>query len=426
MKPPASDDEREVRDLLAAAERPVVVPPFGAIQRRDARTPLATVALVAVVVIVASAALGAALRDFREGVSAGVVPFASPMSTPTEPSPSPAATGSGRPTATSQLTPATPLSGRYGVIIDAGPPYLRSETDPQRIGQLSGELFGGAVSPDGRKIAYWQYSNGAPTVLAVLDSAAPAQPRALLRVSAGEVAGGVVWSSDGTGLLIAVNSRDFVQQPPDAPRLFATLRQVDVATGSVREVVRNEPGHPFFPIAWDRGRGVSVAVSGVGGFVSGYVMVRDDGSMQVADLPATTLPQFVRAAPDGSRVLMLHWQDSSAVSVWPLTEPAQRVTLRPDTGERVVAAMWRDAREIVASVARTADASEAERLEIWPLDGQRRVVLSAQHRLDAVRPDGTAAITSAGVVDLTTGALAKMPGDPGPVAASFLLPETRR
>ena len=96
--------------------------------------------------------------------------------------------------------------------------------------------------------------------------------------------------------------------------------------------------------------------------------------------------------------------------MWPLAEPAQRITLEAVGDERVVAALWRDAREIVVSLSPNASARDADRLEVWPLEGPRRVVLRGQHRLDAVRPDGTAAITSRGVVDLATGATAPIPG----------------
>jgi hypothetical protein len=102
--------------------------------------------------------------------------------------------------------------------------------------------------------------------------------------------------------------------------------------------------------------------------------------------------------------------DPRAVYVWPLTEPAKIATLAAAGDERVVAAMWRDAREMVVSVAEVgAPRDVADRLEIWSLDGVRRVVLRARHRLDAVRPDGTAALTSAGIVDLTSGATAQIP-----------------
>jgi hypothetical protein len=418
MRPAADDDEGEVRKLLSEAERSVVVPDFAEIRRRQTRRSRGTIVIASVLVVVVSVALGTGLCDVRETAS-GVAASASPTLT--------IVAGYASPTA--QPTIAAPLSSSYGVIVDDTAPYLRSETDPKHLGALSGGPFNGAVSPDGRKIAYWGYSNGAPRVLSVLDPASRAQAQVLMTLPDAEAAstavgGGVIWSTDGTGLLIAVNSRAFVQQPVvDAPYLYVALRQVDLAGGSSREIARKERAFPFFPIAWDRTRGVSAAVEwGPGGYATGYVALSEDGTTQSADLAGRTLPNLVRAAPDASLVLSLDFESSSAVvSVWPLTAPTQRVTLRPEAGERVVAAIWRTSSEIVVSIGRTADAGNAERLELWALDGRRQVVLRAPHRLDAVRPDGTAAITSAGVVDLTTGALAKMPEDANRVVASFVL-----
>jgi len=327
---------------------------------------------------------------------------------------SPTATAAPRPGATA------PASDRYGLIVELRPPLLlRSEVDARSLAELSGELSSGAVSPDGRTFAYWETWSGAARVLRLLEATAPAQSRSLLTLPESEMAatstgGGVAWSTDGKGLLIAVNSRDYVEQSvPDAAHLYATLRQVDIATGSVREIARKEPGHPFFPIAWDRPRGISAAVEwGPGGFATAYVTLRDGAAPVRTGLPAVTLPIAVRAAPDASRVLMWSFfaEDSRAVYVWPLAEPAQRITLEAVGDERVVAAIWRDAREIVVSLSPNASTRDADRLEVWPLEGPRRVVLRGQHRLDAVRPDGTAAITSRGVVDLATGATAPIPG----------------
>jgi hypothetical protein len=58
---------------------------------------------------------------------------------------------------------------------------------------------------------------------------------------------------------------------------------------------------------------------------------------------------------------------------------------------------------------------------VWPLEGPRRVLLREQHRLDVVRPDGTAAITDKGVVDLATGALEEIPAMRDRATASVLM-----
>lgn len=351
--------------------------------------------------------------------------------TPTATAPAPAATAQApSPAATTRSSAAGLVSDRYGLVLDRQPPVVRSEADSGQITALRGEHSNGAVSPDGRRIAYWQTPAGPARRLWLLDVSAPAQPRSLLALPDSEIAAastgsGIAWSSDGTGLLVAVNGLappregggPLVEAPP-----YATLRQIDVATGSVREVARTEMAAWFGPVAWDRARGVSTAVEvGPGGFAWGYVVLRDGVAPARAPLPAQTLTVFVRAAPDASRVLMRGFPDHRAVYVWPLTE-ATRVTTREAVGdEYVAAAIWRNAREIVVSLSRAREGREGERLEVWALEGPRRVLLRERHRLDVVRPDGTAAITDKGVIDLATGALEELPGMMGDRATASLL-----
>lgn len=322
------------------------------------------------------------------------------------------------------------LSERYGLIEERRPPVLRSETASSPIATLRGEFFRGAVSPDGRKIAYWETPMGPyARVLWLLDAALPAEPRILLTLpdteaAAASVGSGVAWSSEGTGLLIAVNSVELSRPSPpvDATPRYSTLRQVDIATGAVREIARNEGVAAWFePIAWDRARGISAAVDiGPGGFVSTYVVLRDGAPLLRVRLAEETLARYVRAAPDASRVLMRGLPDHRAVYVWPLAEPTRLTTLAAPLGEYVVAAMWGDAGEIVVSLSRTSEGEMGDRLEVWRLDGSRRMLRDAPQRLDAVRPDGTAAITDKGVIDLRTGVLEEIPGL-GRALASVLL-----
>lgn len=321
-----------------------------------------------------------------------------------------------------------PLSSRYGVVVPGHSPYMRSETDGAHLGDLPGDLDLAAVSPNGRMVAYWQFgAGGGARVLTVVDVAAPSRPRTLLDLPVSEVAATstVIWSSDGQGLLVAVNSTDYVKQPvPDAPNLYAALREVDLTSGSVREIVRKEPGFPFYPIAWDRPRGIVAATQwGPGGFTAGYSVYRDGGPPQATGIPFTTLPRAIVASPDASRVLAFGFfaPDGHELHVSSLADPAQRTTLTAVGSARIVAAMWQSPREIVVSLTRSPDSNDADRLEVWALDGSRRVVIDAKHRLDAVRPDGTAAITSLGVVDLATGALAEIPGRPRVVASVALV-----
>lgn len=381
-------------------------------------------ALAAAGIVIAAAAVSAVVTR----APAPVPPGSSPIPTEAQAvSPTPAAT-----------TPA-PGSERYGLILGAsrrvaGFPAagVRSEADPRKLGDLATELFNGAVSPDGRRVAYWETPRvGAARVLRLLDGSAPAQPRILLTLpdteaASGSTAGGVAWSSDGTGLLVAVNGRDDVSRPaPEGPPVhavaYAALRQVDLASGSVREIVRREPGLPLRPVAWDRARGMAAAVEiGPGGYATSYILVRDGAApIRTALDLMEILALSVRAAPDASRVFVVSWRPAHAVHVWPLAEPERRATMDLAAGERVATAMWRNAREIVVSL--EGDVPGADRLEVWPLEGPRRVLLRGRHELNAVRPDGSAAIVSGQAVDLVTGATWPIPWLTKRVDASFLL-----
>lgn len=124
MRPSASDEEREVRELLAGAERPVVVPPFSGVRRRAARTPLIPVALGAAVMIVGAVALGIALRDFREGTrpATGGAATSSPIASA---SPTAMASASATPSVPQRLV--THESPVFGYRISLPETYSRLE-----------------------------------------------------------------------------------------------------------------------------------------------------------------------------------------------------------------------------------------------------------------------------------------------------------
>lgn len=395
------DDSGLSKAFRAEADN-IEVPPR---PRRHRRTsPWAPIAalVIGAAAVLAGLIAGRALDEFRSSPS-GVAASASPSVT-VKPSPN------------------SVVSDRYGLILDGRPPTVVSELPATPIATLRGDFFRGAVSPDGRKIAYWE-TYSAPTVrtLWLLDTSSPTQPRVLLTLPESETAAvstgsAVAWSSDGSGLLLAVNSVEVASRsaPPDALPLYSTLRRFDIADGSVHEVVRTERRASWFsPIGWDRARGISAAaVVGPGGFATGYIVVQDGAAPREGRLPSQTitLQGYVRAAPDASAVLMRGFPENRELYVWPLTEPTQVRTLRAGADEYVARAMWRNPREIVVSLSRSSASDAGDRLEVWNLDGSRRVLVTAAHRLDAVRPDGTAAITDRGAVDLESGTVEDIPG----------------
>lgn len=378
--------------------------------------PLATLAIAAAAVV-ASLVVGRTLGELRSSAS-GVA-------------------ASSAPSVTVKPSPSSVISDRYGLILDRRPPTLISETQAAQITQLRGDLFRGAVSPDGRKIAYWEtYSAPTARTLWLLETSSPTQARALLTLPDTETAtvstgNAVVWSSDGSGLLIAVNSLELaaVSDLPDAPRpdpsrRYSTLRQFDIAGGSVHEIVRDQGTASWFsPVAWDRARGISTAAVVVpGGFARGYVVLHEGGASEGGRLPTQTLTLqgYVRSAPDASAVTMRGFPENRELYVWLIAQPSQVRSFKAAADEYVIAALWRNPREIVVSLSRTSTSESGDRLEIWSLDGSRRVLLAAPHRLAAVRPDGTAAITDRGAVDLESGAVQEISGFGRALAAVVL------
>lgn len=303
---------------------------------------------------------------------------------------------------------------------------VRSEVDPQELGVLKAGAVNGAVSPDGRRIAYWETtSGGGARSLWILDASAPSRSRLVLTLSDSETAsvstgGGVVWSSDGLGLLVGVNSREYLPVPPvHGPARYATLRTVDLASGAVREVARVEPGLPLRPVAFDRRSGVATAVEiGGGGYVASYVVARDGAALTRTRFETDIAPAV--ATPDGTGVLAVRFRPTAVVLVWPVADPERRTLLDVAAGERIGRALWRNSHEIVVLI--DGDDPAAHRLEVWPLQGPRRVVLQGARDLSAIRPDGTAAIVDGQVVDLMTGATSPIPDLTGKrVDASIVL-----
>lgn len=319
------------------------------------------------------------------------------------------------------------LSDRYGLIVHVASPMIRSEASAEILARLGGAF---AVSADGRRVAYWESRR-----LYVIDLARPGQRSEVFRLAEGEAVtaalgrGAIAWSTDGTGLLIAVTSAEYVpSEVPDPPLLWVTLRHLDLTTGSVHELYREEPGHPVHPLTWDRANAISAAVWwGPGGFSFAHFAIRDDGarvqpSRQRQDYVAT-LPSAFQVAPDASRVLWRTFFADEPQGVWiaPLADASQFTRLEAQNGERVVGALWRDAMEILVSISSGDDSDDGERLEIWPVDGTKRVLFRGEHRLEGVRPDGTAAVTNNGLIDLKSGVLAPIPGYSGGAVASVIL-----
>lgn len=356
----------------------------------------------------------------------------SPAASPAPPSgagPTPA------PTATATTAPAPPATApsstsadRYGLVVRS---TARSETDPRPLAELGGEASSAAVSPDGRRVALWEpvVTEGSGRVLWVMEGSAPDRARVVLTLPPGERAatstgGGVVWSSDGMALLIGVISTGAVSQPGAPPGIpshivpYAAIRSVDPATGDVRELARRERSFPLRPVAWDRARGIAAAVGvGPNGSASGYVIAAAGRPAVVADCCASGAAYRVVASRDAARVLAVADRSPSSLHIWPTADPTQLTAMDAAPGERIEKALWRDDRAVVVLL--SGDAPGAQRLELWRLDGSRRVLLRDARDLWGVRFDGSAAILEGRAVDLDTGTVTAIPGSFAPRGVAF-------
>jgi hypothetical protein len=350
------------------------------------------------------------------------------------------------PSLTATASPAPVLDDRFGFVsisFTNPPPLWRvavnreSETRPTHdlLDGLAGRTVvsnygipsshGLAASPDGRRVAYWTAigADQLPLELQVLDLAPGARPRTLLTLTPefGDVVGeSVVWSSDGTGLVIGVGTSPLRCGccDPSCPPKDAALYLLESAGGKPREIARIRGGS-IVPVAWDRQARLVAAfdLESGGGRVLAYDVIPESGAIgrtpMVIGAGGTVV---VEASPDAKQVLAHEYSSpGQVVRVWPLASPERAVVLSP-RGEQVFApARWRPGTAEIGILF-------GDRLELWDATGARRRVQlppsPADFRPFFFRIDGSAAFlgtygqTSRFVaVELASGRSAAVPGD---------------
>jgi len=270
-------------------------------------------------VVAAALIVGLQLRDRSTSVAD---PSASPRpelaSLPIIVRPSPTANPNVTPTPSSS---ATLLSDRFGFIVSAGGGLtgtvyrIQTETGT-RVGEFSG--FAPAVAPDGRHVAYWKAS-GPGTALRLIDPAKPTEARTLLTLPSTERGGGsILWSPDGTALVIAVYSTESFEGIDAGPKV-ASLRTLIIAGGASREIAQLTNGRVLVPVAWDQKTGtIGAEESGAGGFMSAYdsIILRANNEIQLDRTAVQGRVIGVQGSPDGTRVLGI-WMDDNTVHIWP-------------------------------------------------------------------------------------------------------------
>ncbi|HEV8654270.1 MAG TPA: hypothetical protein VGR85_01995 [Candidatus Limnocylindria bacterium] len=352
------DDDLIVRLQAAIDGLPVPAAPTPVLVVRPGRdfAPLRIAAAIGLsaMTLVAALVLGAAIGERRAALSS--IP------------PSPART-----------------ADRYGIIVASGGPVVRREDDATQIARLYDEPIhrGGSelgvlhgVSPDGRRVAYWIWGASPPglgsltlTKLALFD-ANSGTTRELLSLP--DAAGsGVVWSTDGSGLLVGVGWNSGAASA-NGPNL-ARLRTIDLATGKADDVGpaidSGASGNATLrPLLWDRAadRIVALAAAGNANYATSIVVI-DHGNAQSYVLDGHFLNYSIGISSDGKTLAGARTRDFALVA-WPVADYAARTEIVPKPGERILSLWWRprsDQLYFAHDNGLTADPAQWSRLEVW-------------------------------------------------------------
>lgn len=399
------------------------------------------VALAALVVLAFVVAI--ALRPRDEPAS----PTASPSPTAVA-SPSPSPTGptsaGASPTAPSP-TVAARIDTRYGIVTEgrgssgALEPVVRSETDTRAIatlGMLGDPVWLGnalAVSPDGRRLAFWTAPrNGGGNRLELWEAGRPDRTATIVTSPSDEVGTGVVWSADGAGVLLSFESlaRAQIGHTGGFPEqtvlrtLVLPVSDVSLAMSEVARAARTS----LAPVAWDRERRTIAALETEGpSRPLDYLVIRD------GDTSRTRLPDpltGVRSSRDGRWVAL----DRAAgppnlIAAWPADDPARVTELRAEGDVRLWSYGWLPgSTRVIVSV--TGQGVETP-LFLWDVvTGARIPVPGGPFRgfppVGAVpRADGSGLYIEGEVLDLASGERRPLPTpDPDPtqhIVAGVLL-----
>jgi hypothetical protein len=303
--------------------------------RRNAGIAVAAIAVIAIVIVVA-------LMPRPD-----TVVVASPSPTLSI-KPSATATGTTAPTASTaaSASPAATASGSiyndaFGFLVTGGdgPPHavIYKEGSDAQLGTIGTQAF--AVSPDGTRVAYFTLFASGPE-LHVLTVGANAE-QSLVTLGAGQRAGGVAWSSDGTALLYSTETGSF---GIGGGTNSATLNIWELAGngrhGTTIDTQANT-GWLYRPIAWDRSANLAAAqLTGEGGYMGMYETVRinADNSFNVsrADARSTTMSS-IRASSDAKYVLGVGGP-AGDIAWWPIDNFG---AAKSQTGAGKRGAQWR-------------------------------------------------------------------------------------
>lgn len=287
----------------------------------------------AIAVLVLALVVGLQLRDRSEtAASPSASPRPSPSGSTVPGVVAPTASPSGAASPTPASSGAAVANDSFGFVVlgAGGSASIRTETGAT-VATLNGMQF--VASPNGDRIAYVAVEGGRGvvhirTLAGAADRTGP---------SFGEAEGGVtgmVWSTDGTGLLIASGRGADTGPVPATPAL---LQAFELSSGTLTPVATRQDGRVYAPIAWDRAaKFVAAAETGAGGFASAYL------TFDLSQSPARAKSVSIRgrvsipvASTDGRYALLTDF-DTRETRYWPIAD----VSSSKVVGTSVVGALW--------------------------------------------------------------------------------------
>jgi hypothetical protein len=170
----------------------------------------------------------------------------------------------------------------------------------------------------------------------------------LTSIAAGLIGGPIVWSSDGTGLLYAVQSAELFPGAGGGPR-SAALESFDLSTPQAPAATNSElrltSGAWFVPLSWDKAGMLATAlVTGEGGGGRNYVTWdrrAQPGSQSVrfTQFPWLVVADTVHASPDAKRLLAIDLA-ANVLRIWPAADIAAADMVGPGAA-KLSDARWR-------------------------------------------------------------------------------------
>lgn len=344
------DRDKDLTHLFVRDLDEIPLPPRGAWRRaprkehiamRTSRSLLTAGAAIAVLVL--ALVVGLQLRDRTETAaspSASPRPSASASTAPGAVLPSPTPSSTASPTPAASTAPV--LDGAFGFLVAqvGSVATILSETG------TSGSSINGmqyVISPTGDRVAYVsvERGRGAIHILTIAGGADRTGP------SFGEAEGGptgMVWSNDGTGLLIGSGRGADTGPVPTTPALLQTF---DLSSGTLTVIATRQDGKVYAPIAWDRVAKVAAAAeTGAGGFGSAYLTFDLARSpVAVKSTPISGRSSIPRASSDAKLVLAQD-ADSREIRYWPLVD----IAAMKSAGTTSAGALWQPGSHRIGSI----------------------------------------------------------------------------